>query len=123
LRSLAAEYGIGTTRTYLQMCQIAKGVQHRHHRHHRQHKGQHITEAQVVVDVAEQHQPQHEGECESLFGGNDEDAALREYDGSALDFWAEQPNLETFSERVQHDFIGFRDSLMRLINATEVEGM
>src|ERR1019366_8303796 len=97
-----------TTRTYLQMCQIAKGVQHGHHRHHRQHKGQHITEAQVVVDVAEQHQHQHEGECESLFGGNDEDAALREDDGSMLDLGAEQPNSESLSERGKHSFMEWR---------------
>ncbi len=79
-RGLAAEHRSGAARAYLQMRQVAERVQHRHHRHHRQQKGQHIAQAQVVVDVAEQHQHQHEDQRETLPGRDDEDAALGERD-------------------------------------------
>ena len=77
--------------TKAQVREIAEGVQHGHHRHHRQQEGQHIAEAEVVVDVAEQHQHQHESQRKPASGGNDENAALVEDDGSAVDFLAKQP--------------------------------
>ena len=73
-------------------------MQHRHHRHHCQHKGQHITKAEVVIDIAEQHKNQYESQRETLFGGNDENAALRQRDRADFYFRAEQPDAEFLLE-------------------------
>ena len=90
------------------MRHVAKRVQHRHHCHHRQNKGQYITEAQVVIDVAEQHQHQHEDQRESLSGGNDEDAALRECERADFYFRAKQPGAKFLFECGEHS-LGYGD--------------
>jgi hypothetical protein len=62
-----------------------------------------IAQAQAVVDVAQQHQRQHQRKAQPLPGGQDVDAPLVERDGPALDLRAEQPGAELLFECGKQD--------------------
>lgn len=97
-RLFTDEHRLHVARVDLQLCQVAEGVQHGQPRGGGEQEGEHITQAQVVVDVAKQHQTQHEGESGSLFGGDDVDAALVEDDRARLEGAAERPVAEELFE-------------------------
>src|SRR6266481_6664286 len=77
-------------------------MQHGHDCHHRQQKSQLITQAQVVIDIAQQHQYQHKSQCQALSGRQNEDAPLREHDAPLLYLRAKQPTFEMLFECGQH---------------------
>ena len=99
---VSGECRIGASGMYFQLCHIAEGMQHGHQRRGTEQEGQHITETQVVIDVADQHQQQHEDEAYALPRGDDEDAALVKRDRSALNFRAEQPSAKLLFECGKH---------------------
>jgi hypothetical protein len=89
---------------YLQLRHVAEGVQHGHAGSRGEQEGEDVTQAQVVIDVAQQHHHQHKGKAESLAGRNDVDAALVEYQRAGLDAAAERPVAEQLSESGKHSF-------------------
>ena len=97
-RQLTHEHGLHVACVDLQLCQVAEGVQHGQTCGGRQQESEYVTQAQVVIDVAQQHQAKDEGEGEPLLGGDDVDAALVEDDRPRLDGAAERPVAESFFE-------------------------
>ena len=75
--------------------QIAKGMQQRDQSETGQQEDQCIAEAEVVVDGADQHEPERSGEGQPRARGQDEYPPLRQDDRSLLRaVEAEQPALE-----------------------------
>jgi hypothetical protein len=85
-------------RTYLQLRHVAESVQHGHTSCCCKEEGEYVTQAQRVIDIAQQHQYQHKGESEALPGRDNIDAALVEYQRATLDRAAEGPVAEFMFE-------------------------
>ena len=73
-------------------------MQHGHAGRGGEQESEHITQAQGVIDIAQQHQHQHEGKAESLPRREDVYAALVEHHRSRFDGTAEGPIAEFLFE-------------------------
>jgi len=58
LRLLSGKYTRNMACVYFKLGHIAEGIQHAHAADGRQQKGEHISQTEVVIDIAQQHQQQ-----------------------------------------------------------------
>lgn len=101
-RRLPGEHGLYLPGMDLDLRHVAEGMQHADAARGGEQESEHITQAQVVVDVAQQHQHQHERKGETLPRGQDVDAALVEHHRAGLDGAAERPVTEFLFECEEH---------------------
>ena len=98
VRLLSGEHRLDMAGVYFELRHVAEGMQQADAAGGGEQEGEHVTQAQVVIDVAQQHQHQHKGEAETLARGQDVDAALVEHQRAGLDGAAKSPVAEFLFE-------------------------
>ena len=83
-RAVTREHRRHRAGRYLQLRQIAKGMQDAHQSHATEQEHQQIAQRQVVVDRADQHHQQGQRKAQALACRQDVEAALAENDGAGL---------------------------------------
>src|SRR6266478_9116959 len=78
LRGVPREHGRDAPGAYVEVREIAKRMQDRNDAQAREQEREHVTEREVVIDRADQHQDHGEPEGQAMARGQDVDAALAE---------------------------------------------